>query len=80
MSPPPPKPPEGSTTVHTLRAKDMELRDWYAGVVMQGMASSVYWAENFNYHEKADHLGTAVKVALATADRMMEERSANRKT
>ncbi len=46
-------------------------REYFAGLAMQGMAASQYWAENFNNNE--DDLKNMAYVAVKAADALLKE-------
>lgn len=54
----------------------MSLRDWFAGMALQGMAASSGWESNFDASEqgKLKWLPEVAKVAYAAADAMLEAR------
>lgn len=52
-------------------AKDMTLRDHFAGLAMQGLFAS----DAKHYHEDADIFDVMAEAAYKTADAMLKERS-----
>jgi len=52
-------------------AKDMTLRDHFAGLAMQGLFAS----DAKHYHEDADIFDVMAEAAYKTADAMLEERN-----
>lgn len=52
----------------------MTLRDWFAGMALNGMLSYSLHEQNGNWSCNADHEGRA-KDAYAQADAMLEQRS-----
>jgi len=52
-------------------AKDMTLRDYFAGLAMQGLFAS----DAKHYHEDADIFDVMAEAAYKTADAMLKERS-----
>ena len=52
-------------------AKDMTLRDHYAGLAMQGLFAS----DAKHYHEDADIFDVMAEAAYKTADAMLKERN-----
>lgn len=52
------------------QAPGMELRDWFAGMALQGLVSR-FWHED----EKSLGLGDYTKIAFILADQMMGQRN-----
>lgn len=55
----------------TLMASELTMRDWFAGMALQGLLASPY---DFPPGEFEDHLQHGVKTSYAYADAMLAER------
>lgn len=51
----------------------MGLRDWFAGMALQGMAASEHWESNFDA-TKPEYLADVARAAYAAADSMIQQR------
>lgn len=56
-----------------IRNQGISLRNYFAIHILQGMAASEYWSENFNGGQPNLALDSAVKVAYLAADTMIKE-------
>lgn len=57
----------GSVTSNNLRVENMELRDWFAGMALQGLAPF--------YEDKSTGRSSAAKAAYSFANAMMKKRA-----
>ena len=52
-------------------------REYFAGLAMQGMASSAFWAENFT--DKGDYLQKAIEISIKASDELLKQLESNEK-
>jgi hypothetical protein len=58
-----------------MDTQSMELgltkREYFAAIILQGMAASAFWAENFT--DKEEHLSKAMAVAVKASDELLKQ-------